>query len=80
MNGSQRFDPWAAIGKPNPNAAAMTEAEEKRQDTVVEDAERKSITAEPKLPELQTEERRIINLRQERMVRGLLAAAKDMRK
>ncbi|WP_048877505.1 hypothetical protein [Acidocella aminolytica] len=68
MSGARRFDPWAAIGKKPP----VGEARERRLDAETEQAERAAIQNEPQLPPPGSEERRVIDLAHERMVRGLL--------
>ncbi|HQU01533.1 MAG TPA: hypothetical protein PLI12_03685 [Acetobacteraceae bacterium] len=72
MSGLRRFDPWAAIGKPNP----AREAVERALDAEVDRAERDAILNEPELPPPGSEARKIIDLAHERMVRGLLAASR----
>lgn len=72
MSGLLKFDPWQAIGKPNPKR----EAEERRLDAELERAERHAIMNEPELPPPGSEGRKIINLEHERMVRGLLTIAR----
>jgi hypothetical protein len=76
MSGLLKFDPWAAIGKPNPHAAAVAEAVERRLDASVDRTERDAIMNEPELPPPGSEARKIIDLAHERMVRGLLAGAR----
>lgn len=75
MSGLLKFDPWAAIGKPNPHAAAIAEANARRLDVEVERAERHGIMNEPELPPPGSEARKIINLAHERMCRGLRLGA-----
>ncbi|MDE2318953.1 MAG: hypothetical protein KGK02_04555 [Rhodospirillales bacterium] len=72
MSSARKFDPWAAIGKTPP----ANEARERRLDAEMERAEREAIQAEPDLPPPGSNERRVIDLAHERMVRGLLAASK----
>ncbi|HUN01161.1 MAG TPA: hypothetical protein PLI96_11860 [Halothiobacillus sp.] len=67
-----KFDPWEAIGKPNP----QREAELDRLDREIELAERAAKLAEPILPPPGSEARRVIDLEHERMVRGLLRASR----
>ncbi|MDR3521376.1 MAG: hypothetical protein P4L54_07145 [Acidocella sp.] len=76
MSGLLKFDLWAAIGKPNPHADAIAEAEQRRLDTEYERAEREAIINEPTLPPAGSEARRIIDLNHERMIRGLLKAVR----
>ncbi len=66
-----KFDPWAAIGMVDPRQ----EARERELDAEVEREERIAIQNEPSLPPPGTDERRVIDLAHERMVRGLLRAA-----
>jgi hypothetical protein len=75
MSGLLKFDPWAAIGKPNPHADAIADTEQRRLDAEYERAEREAIIGQPELPSPGTEARRVIDLNHERMVRGLLAVA-----
>jgi hypothetical protein len=73
MSALQGFNPWAAIGKRDP----AREAVERALDDQVERAEREAIVNEPELPPPGTEARRVIDLAHERMVRGLIAAARS---
>ena len=59
MSGLLNFDPWAAIGKPNPHAKAITEAAKRRLDAEVERVEREAIMGEPPLPPPGSEARRL---------------------
>jgi hypothetical protein len=76
MSGLLNFDPWAAIGKPNPHAKEMAEAAQRRLDAEVERADREAIMNEPALPPPGSEARKIIDLNHERMVRGLILGAR----
>ena len=66
------FDPYAFIGKKNPSK----EEEERRLDALVDQVEREAIMNEPSLPPPGSEARKIIDLNHERMVRGLIGAAR----
>lgn len=72
MSGLLKFDPWEAIGKPNP----QREAAERRLDAAIDRAERVAIRNEPELPPPGSAARNVIDLAQARVVRGLLAAAR----
>jgi hypothetical protein len=72
MSGLLNFDPWAAIGKPNPHAKEMAEAAQRRLDAELRRAERDAIENEPRFPPPGSEARKIIDLNHERIVRGLL--------
>lgn len=69
---SRNFDPWAFIGKPNPNQEAI----ERAMDAEYERMERLAIMNEPELPPPGSDARRIIDLAHERMVRGLIGGAR----
>lgn len=71
MSGLLKFDPWAAIGKPNPKREAV----ERRLDAEVDHAERHAIMNEPELPPPGSEARKVIDLAHERMMRGTSAGA-----
>ena len=72
MSGLRNFDPWAAIGKPNPRQGAIEQAA----DAALERAEREAIMSELELPQPGSDARRVIDLAHESMVRGLIAAAR----